>query len=72
MFVFDLFLLAARALALIVGGTYLPALSTIMLFSLVGAIMNIIFIVIVGCALMSKEDDTTWKGIPNIMTEGKL
>ena len=71
MFVFDLFLLAARALALIVGGTYLPALSTIMLFSLVGAIMNIIFIVIVGCALMSKENDITWKGIPNIMTEGK-
>jgi len=70
MFLFDVVLLAARALMLIVGGMYMPASDTIMLFSLVGAIMNIIFIVIVGYVLMRKEGDTTWKDIPHSMMEG--
>jgi len=70
MFFFDQVLLAARALVLIVGGIYLPASSTIMLFSIVGAVMNIIFISIIGFALMRKEGDTDIKGILSGMKEG--
>ena len=70
MFVFDLVLLAARALVLFVGGMYLSAVYTILLISLVGAIMNIVFIVIVGFILMRKEGDIDWKGIPSNMMEG--
>lgn len=58
-FLFDVAVLASRALALIVGGTYLTESHTIMLFSVVGAMMNIIFIVMVGFAIMRKEGDAT-------------
>ena len=57
---FEMVLLAARTLALIIGGSYMSASYTILLFSLVGAIMNIIFIAIVGYAVMRKDGDTTW------------
>jgi len=55
LFIFNLILLIARALVLILGGVYLSALQTIMLFSVLSAFMNIIFIVIVGFILMRKE-----------------
>lgn len=58
LFFLDLALFAARVLALIVGGMYMPAIYTIILFSLIGVIMNIILIVIVGCALMREGGDT--------------
>lgn len=57
---FEMVLLAARTLALMIGGSYMSALYTIILFSLVGAIMNIIFIAIVGYAVMRKDGDATW------------
>ena len=57
MFVYDLILLAARTMVLFAGGMYLSAVYTIMLLSLVGAIMNIIFIVIVGFILMRSEGE---------------
>lgn len=63
MFLFDLALLSARALVLIIGGMYMTAIYTIMLFSLLGAVMNIIYICIVGYFLMSKERDASFKGI---------
>lgn len=55
MFFYELVLLTIRALVLILGGMYLSSLQTIMLFSLFGAIMNTIFIAIVGFLLMRKE-----------------
>ena len=64
-FFFDLVLLALRTLVLIVGGMYMSALYTIILLSLVGAVMNIIFIVIIGYILMRHEGNATWKGILN-------
>jgi lipopolysaccharide exporter len=69
-FIFDIVLLAVRAIVLIVGGMYLSALHTILLFSIIGGVMNIIWIVIVGCALMRKEGDTDWRSIPNFIIKG--
>ncbi len=48
-------MLAARAVTLILGGIYLRAASTILLFSLVGAGMNIFLILLVGRGVMKKE-----------------
>lgn len=69
MFLFDLVLLTARSLVLILGGMYMLALHTIMLFSLVSAIMNIIFIVIVGYTIMRMEDKTKLNVLLNNMKE---
>lgn len=54
-FFYDLVLLAGRGLVLVLGGLYLSALQTIMVFSLVGAAMNTILILFVGHAAMNKE-----------------
>lgn len=70
MFIFDVTLLAARTAVLVAGGLYWPASKTILLFSVVGAIMNIIFIAIIGYAVMRKEGDITFKGILNGLKEG--
>ena len=70
LFFFDLAVLATRASVLIAGGLYLSASYTIMLFSLVGAIMNVIFIFIIGFALMKKEGDTGLKEILIGLKEG--
>jgi O-antigen/teichoic acid export membrane protein len=55
MFLFNLILLAARSVTLTLGGMYLTAIHTIISFALVGAVMNIIFIVIVGRKLLEQE-----------------
>jgi O-antigen/teichoic acid export membrane protein len=70
MFFQNIVLLAARALTLIIGGIYFTESYTIMLFAIVGAIMNVIWIIVVGFVLMKKEGHTTWKGIANSMMEG--
>jgi O-antigen/teichoic acid export membrane protein len=57
--------LIAKALALVLGGMYLPASQTVFLFSVVGAVMNIIFIMIIGVVLMKMESDATLKAILN-------
>jgi len=57
-FFYDLFLLAARVMALVLGGLYLSALHTVMLFAFVGAAMNLFLILLVGYAVMKKEGDT--------------
>ena len=70
LFIYDIILLAVRALVLVAGGIYMPASQTVFLFSIVGAIMNLIFIVIVGLVLMKKEGTNTWKDMTNFMKEG--
>lgn len=47
-FFYDMVLLAARASILVIGGIYFTALQSIALFSLVGAIMNFLLIILVG------------------------
>jgi len=67
LFIFGIILLAARILVLVLGGNYMTASNTILLFSIVGSVMNIIFIVIVGLVLMKKESTTTWEDMINFM-----
>ncbi len=55
LFFYNLFLLAARVAALLFGGQYLTALQCIALFSVVGAVMNAVLILIVGRALVLQE-----------------
>jgi lipopolysaccharide exporter len=55
LFLFDVLLLAGRTIALVVGGMYLSSLSTVILFSWLGASMNVVFILLVGGALWKRE-----------------
>lgn len=69
LFLFDIILLTARILVLVIGGVNLPADTTILLFSAVGAIMNIIFILIIGFVLIKKEGANSWKEITSQIKE---
>lgn len=66
MFLFDVALLAARALVLFLGGIYASATHTIIMLALVGAIMNLIFISIIGWTLMRKEGNFAFRDILNL------
>jgi O-antigen/teichoic acid export membrane protein len=66
-FIYDLFLLAGRIVVLVLGGIYLTALQCVMLFSIVGAIMNLFLILLVGYNLMKKEGGTTWGNFRNAL-----
>lgn len=55
---FDLVVLSARTVVLILGGLYLSALQTIWLLSIVGATMNAILIFFVGFVVFKKEGYT--------------
>jgi lipopolysaccharide exporter len=68
-FFYDLFLLVARVMAFVLGGLYLSALHTVMLFALVGAAMNAILIFRVGYAVMKKEGDTIFSLLAVIRRE---
>lgn len=59
LFGFDIVLLAARVATLVIGGMFMSASMTIFVFSLIGAIMNAIFILIVGFLLIKKEGVNT-------------
>lgn len=63
MFLFNLTLLVLRSLALILGGMYLSASFSVLLYSMVGAFMNVVFILMVGFALKKREGETDWKDI---------
>jgi O-antigen/teichoic acid export membrane protein len=62
--------LIVGTIALIMGGMYMPASQTVLLFSLVGAVMNVVYIIIIGSALMKMEGDTALKDILNTMRKG--
>lgn len=68
-FFYDLVLLAVRVLVLVLGGLYLNASQSIMLFSLVGAAMNTILIFLVGHAVMKKEGHPNWGQIRDFLGE---
>jgi len=67
-FFFDLSLLAMRVLTLVLGGWYLSAQHTIVVFSVVGSIMNIVLIVWIGYVLMKHESDINEKDIGKLST----
>ncbi len=54
-FQFELVKLAASASTLFVGGLYLSASHTIILFSIVGAILNAAFILVIGLSIRKRE-----------------
>jgi len=54
-FFYDIGLLIARTLALVLGGIYLTVLPTVMVYALVGAAMNIFLILVIGYWVMRKE-----------------
>lgn len=59
---FDVALIIIRALSLVLGGLYLSALHTVVVFSVVSSVMNVVWIALVGIAIMKKEGDTNlWK-----------
>lgn len=66
-FLYDLVLLALRVLVLMLGGVYLSAFQTIMLFSFVGAAMNLFLILLVGHAVMKKEGPVNMERIRNYL-----
>ncbi|MHC1725277.1 MAG: lipopolysaccharide biosynthesis protein [Syntrophobacteraceae bacterium] len=71
-FFYSLFVLFVRSLVLIGGGMYLSSYSTILIFSLTGAALNFLLILIVGCALMRREGASSLRGIMGNVTEGSL
>jgi len=60
LFLYDLGLLTGRTLSLVLGGLYLSATMNIMLFSLMGAGMNLFLIILVGHSLMKRERLAHW------------
>ena len=59
-FVFDLATLSGRSAALVLGGMYFTATQTVLAFALVGAVLNVAFIVVVGLALKAREGNIDW------------
>lgn len=55
LFVYNLVLLIVRMVTLVIGGLYLSALQTVAVFSLVGALMNLVLILFVGRAVLKRE-----------------
>jgi lipopolysaccharide exporter len=68
MFIYDQTILVGRAGALILGGLYLSASQTVLLFSLVGAVMNIIYIALIGSAVMKAEGEVLFR---DLLSAGK-
>jgi len=56
MFLYSVVVLACRALTLVIGGYYLSALNTVILFSITGAVLNIFLILCIGIFLIVKEN----------------
>jgi O-antigen/teichoic acid export membrane protein len=56
-FLADMAMLVARALALLFGGMCLGATATIWLFCVLSAVMNLVLILLVGYAVMKREGD---------------
>lgn len=65
MFLFNQSLLITRASALVIGGMYLSASQTVFLFSVVGAAMNIAYIIMIGFILTKIEGNAALKDFLN-------
>ena len=69
-FFYDMFLLFCRFLVLVLGGLYLSASNTIIVFSLLGATMNLFLILLVGYAVMKKEGSISLERIRDSLMKG--
>ena len=69
-FIYDLVLLAARSLTLLLGGIYLDVYQTVMLFAIVGALMNFYLILHVGRLVMKKEGSANWGNVRDVLIGG--
>ncbi len=67
-FFYDLFLLAMRLSSLVLGGLFLSAGHTIIVFSVVGGTMNLFLILMVGHAILKKEGHVNWEDIRDLLT----
>lgn len=54
-FLYDLAMLVCRSAALIVGGAFFSANTTVLLYSVIGSVMNVFLIILVGRSLMQRE-----------------
>jgi lipopolysaccharide exporter len=64
-FFFDIVLIAVRTLSLVAGGMLLSELQTVVVFSVVSCGMSVIWIAVVGVALMKREGGTNWRRMPS-------
>jgi len=55
MFMYNALLLTVRALALVLGGLYMSAMNSILLYSAIGAVMNVLLILYVGRQLATRD-----------------
>jgi O-antigen/teichoic acid export membrane protein len=69
-FVYDLFLLAARLSALVIGGMYLSVAQTVTIFALIGAAMNSFLIFKVGRVVLTKEGQANLESLKESLTSG--
>jgi len=67
--IYDLAMFAGRVSTLILGGLFLTALNTIIIFSLLGAAMNLFLILLVGYNVMKKESEMSWASVRNVLTK---
>ena len=66
-FFYDLVLLALRTAALVLGGMYLKVTQTVMVFAIVGAVMNMFLIYFVGRKVAKKEGRIDLLSLKNIL-----
>ncbi|MBN1123654.1 MAG: oligosaccharide flippase family protein [Sedimentisphaerales bacterium] len=55
LFIFELIVLVSRASVLVIGGFYLSALQTVILFSVLGFLLNMLLILWIGSLLVTSE-----------------
>lgn len=65
-FFYDIILLIIRSATLVLGGLYLRLTHTVMFFSIVGAVMNLILIYYVGNKIAKKEDKINLLSVKNL------
>ncbi|MDI6698980.1 MAG: oligosaccharide flippase family protein [Candidatus Saccharicenans sp.] len=66
-FFYDLAVLAIRTITLLLGGMYLNLTNTVMIFSIIGAFLNLFLIYIVGRMVFKRERNTSLISIKNIL-----
>lgn len=66
-FFYDIALLAMRSSALVLGGLFLGVQKTVMMFALVGSVMNALLILRVGRSVMKKEGSANWQNVRDFM-----
>jgi len=67
-FFYNIVLLAGRVTVLVIGGLYLTALQSIALFSVLGAMMNVVLILLVGYHVMKREGEISWIHLRSSLT----